>query len=283
MRIATREHKFGLQTWHDHGVRVATVNVNGLRAATRKGMLAWMDACQPDVITLQEVRCPDELVADLLGENWHVVHAESTAKGRAGVAVVSRKPIDRTYDGRDQKSFRQNGRWIEADIKTGKRKRLTIISAYAHTGDEESPAKMKEKLAWFDTATKRINELRDEGGHVLFTGDLNVAHRPEDLRNWKGNLKSAGFLPEERAWFDKWFDELGWVDVVRRQFPDQEGPYSWWSFRGKAFDNDTGWRIDYHIATPDLAKKATNAFVDRANSYAERWSDHAPVVVDYDL
>jgi len=128
-----------------------------------------------------------------------------------------------------------------------------------------------------------MEELRASGRHVLLTGDLNVAHREVDLKNWKGNLKSAGFLPEERAWFDQMFDELKWVDVARQLSGEGPGPYSWWSWRGKAFDNDAGWRIDYQIATPQLAEKAVDAAVDRAPSYAERWSDHAPVVVTYDV
>ena len=264
-------------------LRVATVNVNGLRAAARKGLHAWVGECAPDVVTLQEVRAPDELVADLMGEGWHVVHAESNVKGRAGVAVASRFPIARTDDGAAVPEFAGKGRWIEADIRTGPRRRLTVISAYAHTGDETSPAKMAEKLAWFEAATARLTALRAGGGPVLLTGDLNVAHGEADIKIWKGNLTSAGFLPEERAYFDRWFDDLGWVDVVRRAHPDQAGPYSWWSFRGKAFDNDAGWRIDYQIASPNLAKKASRVWVDRAPSYAERWSDHAPVVVDYDL
>ena len=264
-------------------LRIATVNVNGLRAATRKGMHEWIAECEPDIITLQEVRAPDELVADLMGPGWNVVHAESAAKGRAGVAVASRLPITRSHDGDHSPSFTDNGRWIEADIRTTKRKTFTVISAYAHTGDETSPEKMAEKLAWFDAATERLAELRSDGRHVLLTGDLNVAHREADLKNWKGNLKSAGFLPEERAHFDHWFDELGWVDVLRAEHPDDLGPYSWWSFRGKAFDNDAGWRIDYQIATPELAGTASGARVDRAPSYDTRWSDHAPVVVDYDL
>ncbi|MBU3701228.1 MAG: exodeoxyribonuclease III [Acidimicrobiia bacterium] len=264
-------------------LRIATVNVNGLRAAARKGLHEWMAECGPDIVTLQEVRAPDEMVADLLGEGWNVVHAEAGEKGRAGVAVASRLPIIDHRHGDHSRSFAGKGRWIEADIRTGKRRRFTVISAYAHTGDETSPTKMREKLDWFAAATDRLGELRDEGGHVLLTGDLNVAHREADLKNWKGNLTSAGFLPEERAWFDRWFDELGWVDVVRAAHPEQAGPYSWWSFRGKAFDNDAGWRIDYQIASPDLARRARHARVDRAPSYDTRWSDHAPVVVDYEL
>ena len=264
-------------------LRIATVNVNGLRAASRKGMNEWLAETKPDVVTLQEVRAPDELVAGLMGDGWHIVHAECSAKGRAGVAVASRLPIIDSRSGEHSVSFADKGRWIEADIKTGKRKPFTVISAYAHTGDETSPEKMKEKLAWFDAATSRLTELRDDGRHVVFTGDLNVAHREADLKNWKGNIGCAGFLPEEQAYFDNWFDELGWVDVVRAAFPDEAGPYSWWSYRGKAFDNDAGWRIDYQIVNPQLAKVALNPRVDRAPSYDTRWSDHAPVVVDYDI
>jgi exodeoxyribonuclease-3 len=157
------------------------------------------------------------------------------------------------------------------------------VSAYVHTGDAESPERMSEKLAFLAAATKRLEALRADGRHVLLTGDLNVAHREIDLKNWKGNLTSAGFLPEERAWFDELFDVHGWVDVMRRLHGEVTGPYSWWSWRGKAFDNDAGWRIDYHIATPDLAAAAVVGTVDRAPTYADRWSDHAPVVVTYSV
>ncbi|MEX1217354.1 MAG: exodeoxyribonuclease III [Acidimicrobiales bacterium] len=264
-------------------LRIATVNVNGLRAATRKGMYDWLAETKPDIVTLQEVRAPDELVAGLMGEEWNVVHAECSVKGRAGVAVASKLPITDFRSGEHSVSFANKGRWIEADVKTGKRKVFTVISAYAHTGDETSTEKMTEKLAWFDAATKRLTELRADGRHIVFTGDLNVAHKEADLKNWKGNIGCAGFLPEEQAYFDNWFDKLGWVDVVRSAHIDEVGPYSWWSYRGKAFDNDAGWRIDYQIVTPQLAKLATEARVDRAPTYNTRWSDHAPVVVDYQL
>lgn len=266
---------------------IASVNVNGIRAAVKNGMTAWIGDRDPDVITMQEVRAPDALVgtvvAEALGSHWHVAHAESVHKGRAGVAVVSRRPFTDWRIGARHASHDFSGRWVQADIETADRKGLTVISAYVHTGDAESPERMKEKHAFFKAMIKRMEDLRSSGRHVLLTGDLNVAHREVDLKNWKGNLSSAGFLPEERAWFDTMFDELGWVDVGRRLGGDGPGPYSWWSWRGKAFDNDAGWRIDYHIATPQLAKKAVEAHVDRAPSYAERWSDHAPVVVVYDL
>lgn len=264
---------------------IASVNVNGLRAAARNGMAAWVGQRRPDVITMQEVRAPDALVeglvAEVMGDDWQVVHAESSQKGRAGVAVASRRPIvaSRTVD--DEPCFAGLGRWIEADLDGFDGRELTVVSVYVHTGDEESPERMAEKLAFLQAMTARMEVLRAQGRDVLVTGDLNVAHREVDLKNWKGNLKSAGFLPEERAWFDRWFDTSGWVDVARRLSGDGPGPYTWWSFRGRAFDTDAGWRIDYHIANPELAARAVSTSVDRAPSYAERWSDHAPVVVSY--
>lgn len=275
--------------WDDHQVSltIATVNVNGIRAALKNGMQQWIAARKPDVIAMQEVRAPDTLVGDLVSEafgaDWNVAHAESIHKGRAGVAVVSKKPFANWLIGAKHSTHDFSGRWVQADIATADRKGLTVISAYVHTGDAESPERMKEKHAFFESMIERMEDLRATGRHVLLTGDLNVAHREVDLKNWKGNLKSAGFLPEERAWFDQMFDELGWVDVGRQLSGDGPGPYSWWSWRGKAFDNDAGWRIDYQIATPQLAKKAVESAVDRAPSYAERWSDHAPVVVVYDV
>lgn len=271
---------------------IASVNVNGLRAACTNGMAGWASQRTCDIVTMQEVRAPDELVPDLvqqaLGAGWHVAHAECAAKGRAGVAVASRAPIIETrsglggsVDGRDNGGFDCSGRWVEADIATPDGSGITVISCYVHTGDAEDAARMSEKLAFLDAATRRLQELRSTGRHVLLTGDLNVGHRELDIKNWKGNLGKAGFHPDERARFDHWFDDLGWVDVGRRLTGDVQGPYSWWSWRGKAFDVDSGWRIDYHIASPELAGRAEFHEVDRAATYAERWSDHAPVVVRY--
>jgi exodeoxyribonuclease-3 len=260
---------------------IASVNVNGIRAAVRKGMLDWISQRQPQVITLQEVRAPDEMVAPLLGEGWHVTHAECGTKGRAGVAIASRIPFIATRSGEGELCFDGTGRWIEADLPTENGTILTVVSAYVHTGDAESPERMREKHAFFDAATARLIELAADGRHLLLTGDLNVAHREVDLKNWKGNLKSAGFLPEERAHFDRWFEELGLVDVARSLAGPGPGPYTWWSYRGKAFDNDAGWRIDYQIASPEWAARAQATWVDRAAEYSQRWSDHAPVVVQY--
>lgn len=279
---------------------VASVNVNGVRAAVRRGMPAWLQARRPDVLTLQEVRAPDDALAQALGPGWHTVHEEAAAKGRAGVAVATRPAPRAVRTGLAPAGpgdpFDAAGRWVEADLDvvapppvagTGPEVDagggvLTVVSAYVHTGEAGTP-RQAEKLAFLDAAAARLDALAADGRHVLLTGDLNVCHREADLKNWKGNRGRSGFLPDERAWFDRLFDERGWVDVVRTHAGDRAGPYTWWSWRGKAFDLDSGWRIDHQIATPALAALVLDATVDRAASYAERWSDHAPVVVAYDL
>ena len=270
---------------------IATVNVNGLRAAHSNGMAGWVDASAPDIITMQEVRAPHAMVPELVeviaGRGWHVAHDECAAKGRAGVAVASRQPIIASRRGLPTDDgaappYDDTGRWIEADVALPDGRTLTVVSAYVHTGDAESPTRMAEKLGFLDAAGRRLDAVRALGSLVVLTGDLNVAHREADLKNWKGNLKSAGFLPEERAWFDAMFAR-GWLDVGRALAGDGPGPYTWWSWRGKAFDVDSGWRIDYQIADPVLAAHARHARVDRAPTYAERWSDHAPFVVRYEF
>jgi exodeoxyribonuclease-3 len=268
---------------------IATVNVNGLRAAVRKGMPEWVAATTADVITLQEVRAPDELVADLVGEGWSTASEASLLKGRAGVAIAVRSSRDDV----DLESVRRGmpgvegdahtGRWLEADLADpfGDGRDLTVISCYLHSGTVEKPQTMIDKYAFLDAMMLRLEELRAQGGHVVLTGDINIAHTEWDIKNWKGNLKSAGFLPEERAYLDRLTTDAGFVDVHRALHGDGPGPYTWWSQRGKAFDNDSGWRIDYQLATEDIAARAVSAQVDRAPSYDTRWSDHAPLVVAY--
>ena len=265
---------------------VATVNVNGIRAAVRRGMASWLAERDPDVLCLQEVRAPDEVLGALLdealGAGWHVAHREPTdagTKGRAGVAVATRLPVGEQRAALHPR-FDGAGRWVELDVRTPAGT-VTVVSVYVHTGEAGTP-KQDDKTAFLDAVGERMEQLRAGGGHALVCGDFNVAHREADIKNWRGNLKKAGFLPEERAHYDRWFAS-GWVDVVRALHPDREGPYSWWSWRGQAFDRDTGWRIDLQLATGELAARAGGAAVDRAASYAERFSDHAPVVVTYDV
>ncbi|MFD7982705.1 exodeoxyribonuclease III [Kitasatospora indigofera] len=261
---------------------VTSVNVNGIRAAAKKGFVEWLGATEADVVCLQEVRAeadqlPPEL-RDLPG--WHAVWAPAAAKGRAGVAVLSRSEPERTAIGFESPEFDNSGRYLEIDLPG-----LTVASLYLPSG-EVGTERQEEKERFMAEFLVHLGKLRERaaaaGREVVVCGDWNIAHRPEDLKNWKANQKAAGFLPEERAWLDQVLGEAGYVDVVRALHPDRTGPYTWWSYRGRAFDNDSGWRIDYQIASPGLAARATTAVVERAATHAERWSDHAPVTVVYD-
>ncbi len=267
---------------------LVSANVNGIRAAARRGGVAWLEAAAPDVVTLQEVRADDDQLAEALAgsafEGWHVAHASGTAKGRAGVAVLSRWPFAevRTDVGEE---FDGSGRWVEADVLVDGADGpvvVTVASAYVHTGQAGTP-RQDEKMRFLAAVGARLEAWAADGRYAVLTGDLNVAHRVEDLKNWKGNRGKAGFLPEEQAQLDGWIGTHGFVDVHRHLHGPGPGPYTWWSWRGQAFDNDSGWRIDYQLASAPLAARATRAEVGRAASYAQRWSDHAPVSVTYDL
>jgi exodeoxyribonuclease-3 len=271
-------------------LRIATVNTNGVRAAYRKGMGDWLADRDVDILAIQEVRASTEDLEGLLGPDWDIIHDPATAKGRAGVALASRSSasIHRVQLGADD--FDSAGRWLEADYEVGGRI-VTVVSTYVHSGEAGGP-KQVEKYSFLDAMLARLPELAAHSELAVVLGDLNVGHRTLDIKNWRGNVKRAGFLPEEREYFDRIVGAqddsrynagagLGWVDVGRKWAGEVDGPYTWWSWRGQAFDNDSGWRIDYHLATPALAASVTNYAVDRAPAYDQRWSDHTPVVVDY--
>jgi len=282
-------------------LRIASVNVNGVRAAYRKGMGEWLNARDIDILALQEVRAADADIEGLLGDGWNILHDAATAKGRAGVALASRKgsaasaPLThRVALGADD--FDSAGRWLEADFDVAG-STITVVSTYVHSGVVDTP-KQVEKYKFLEAMLVRLPELAAHSDHTLIVGDLNVGHRELDIKNWRGNRKKAGFLLEERAYFDRIFGAagetvecvdgttgpgLGWVDVGRQFAGEIDGPYTWWSQRGHAFDTDTGWRIDYHVATPALAATVADYRIDKAGAWDERWSDHAPVVVDYSI
>lgn len=271
-------------------LKVATVNVNGIRAAFRNGMVDWLKSSKVDVLALQEVRASDSDIDQLFSENgglakdggiWHILHDEATAKGRAGVAIVSKiAPVSRSTK-LGPKEFDSAGRWVEGSYEFNGKK-ITVVSCYVHAGEVDTPRQV-EKYKFLDAMQSRMASIIKKTDYAVVVGDLNVGHTELDIKNWKGNLKNAGFLPEERAYFDNFMEKQGWVDIGRATHPGKPGPYTWWSFRGKAFDTDTGWRIDYQLATPKLAKLAKNYKVHRAPSYDTRWSDHAPVSVEYAL
>lgn len=267
---------------------VTTANVNGLRAAAKKGFLPWLENTSADVICLQEVRAePDQLAAELRAPaGWHAYHAPAATKGRAGVSVFSRREPVAVRVGFGSAEFDVSGRYLEIDVPHAGTV-VTVGSLYLPSG-EAGTERQEEKYRFMDAFHQYLSASLertdgDSAGHALVCGDWNIAHQEADLKNWRANQKSAGFLPEERAWMSRVLAPGAWRDVVRDLHPDTLGPYSWWSYRGKAFDNDTGWRIDYQVATPRLAKTATTAVVERAASYDLRWSDHAPVTVTYDV
>lgn len=269
---------------------VTSINVNGIRAARKRGGVHWLAQQDADIICLQEVRAERDQLAAALADTTlaarHVAHAEADTAGRAGVAILSRLEPARIVTGLAE--FQTDGRWVEADYAT-EQGLLTVVSIYSHTG-EAGTERQNVKFRFMDAMQLRMDQLAARStrgdGEAILTGDLNVAHREEDLKNWRGNRGKAGFLAEERAYFDRWLqsdaDGQGqWVDLGRKHGGDGEGPYTWWSWRGKAFDNDTGWRIDYQLATRSLAARSTAAVVGRAPTYAQRWSDHAPVTVSF--
>lgn len=260
---------------------ITTINVNGLRAAARKGFVEWLAQTSADVVCLQETRAEAaQLPAQVRApQGWHVVLAPARTKGRAGVALYSRVEPDAVRVGFGAPEFEESGRYVEADFGA-----VSVASLYLPSGEvgtERQEEKERFMAEFFTFLVRRRAQVEAQGRDLVVCGDWNIAHQEADLKNWKGNRKSSGFLPTEREWLSRVFDEAGYVDVVRSLLPGEEGPYSWWSYRGRAFDNDAGWRIDYQVATPALAARAKQTWVERAPSYDQRWSDHAPVTVVY--
>lgn len=267
---------------------VSTINVNGVRAAVRQrspenpGLLPWLKETPADVVCLQEVRADDEQLAEALApalaDGWHLASAAPHIKGRSGVAVLSRTPFDSIRIGCGAEEFALHGRYIEVDTVDA-----TVASVYFPTGEADTDRQL-EKERFMAAVAERMAELLARSGSAgkesVLCGDWNIAHTENDIKNWKGNVKKAGFLPQERQWLTDLL-ATGWVDVVRQAHPGVPGPYAWWSWRGKAFDNDAGWRIDYHLATPGLAARVASVNTERPDAYALRWSDHCPVTVDY--
>ncbi len=258
-------------------MRVVTANVNGVRAAARKGGFA--DLTDADVIALQEVRSSSAQLAEVLAAeglaDWSAVHAPAETAGRSGVAVVARSPVTDVVVGLP--GFAADGRWIEASVTVPDRRPLTVVSVYVPKGLVGEPPQ-DHKMRFLTAMDDRLRQLSD--GDVIVAGDFNVARTEMDLRAWRQRIGKSGFLPEERAFLDTW-EDTGWVDLGRRLGGPGPGPYTWWSQRGRAFDNDTGWRIDYVWASPSLARYAVRASVLRAPTWDARWSDHAPLRVEF--
>lgn len=283
MRHTPRVHSKA-KTPIDDQLVVVTVNVNGIRAAARRGGLDWLSSCGADVICLQEVRATHnqlhEALAGTTFATWNIAHDPAPQLGRAGVAVLSRLPFADVRNAVRQPALDASGRWLEVDVETAVGS-VTIVSTYVHAG-EVGTQRQDDKWQFLDGMDKRLARLRAHAktrdGHVLVTGDFNIAHREVDIKNWRANRENSGFLPEERAYLERWFTSAHWVDLGRAFGGDGPGPYTWWSWRGRGFDTDGGWRIDYLMASAGLASLATSVSVGKAATYAERWSDHAPVI-----
>jgi exodeoxyribonuclease-3 len=253
-------------------LRVVTLNVNGIRSAAKKGLFPWLASQKADVICLQEIKAQ---AADLEGGPYEIKGFErhlhsAEKKGYAGVALYTRRPPQSVVMGFGVREFDAEGRFLEANY--GK---FSVVSLYLPSGSS-GPHRQASKFRFLDKFLPHLQKLKRSGREIILCGDWNIAHKEIDLRNWRANRKNSGFLPEERDWLTRLFDEVGFVDVFRRlnTKPDQ---YTWWSNRGQAWAKNVGWRIDYHVATPGIAKTAT-----RESIYLKkRFSDHAPLTVDY--
>jgi len=256
-------------------IRILTLNVNGIRSAAKKGFFSWLAKQNVDIVCLQETRAHTHLLTDpvLRPTGYHAYFCDAEKKGYSGVALYTRVKPDQVHRGLGWHNADTEGRYIQADF--GK---LSIASIYfpSGTSGEVRQAIKYDFMAHYE---KQLSANRKNGREYILCGDWNIAHKTIDLANWRSNQKSSGFLPEERVWFDKLLGPLGFVDAFRvlNQEPDQ---YTWWSQRSRtARARNIGWRIDYQIVTPELAQAIQSVSIYTG----EIFSDHAPVIVDYDL
>lgn len=261
-------------------LRICSLNMNGIRAAYRKGFADWLAEHKPHMVCMQEVRIQEKDLKDPMRnpEGYMGYFNLAEKAGYSGVGLYLADAPSAVHYGMGCSEFDPEGRIIRADFD-----HLTVISAYLPSGTSGEPRQdakyrfLAHFEQWIDSF---MADHKATGREYIICGDWNIAHQEIDLKNWRGNRKNSGFLPEERAWLTKIFDDMEWVDVYRSLYPDHTSEcYTWWSNRGQAWANNTGWRIDYHIATPGAAAAAKQAWVYKD----ERYSDHAPLIVDYDL
>jgi len=253
-------------------VRVISINLNGIRSAFNKGLLPWLDKQNADIVCLQELKAQ---AVDMTSEmsappGYHGYFHYAEKKGYSGVGIYCKRKPDAVIVGLGIPEFDSEGRYIEAQFDN-----LSVVSLYlpsGSSGEERQAVKFKFMAAFMP----HLSELHASGREVLICGDWNIAHTEKDLKNWRGNKKNSGFLPEERAWLSQLFNEVGYVDVFRKLHPELEA-YTWWSNRGQAWAKDVGWRIDYHIASAGIAAAAKSTSIYKE----QRFSDHAPLTVDY--
>jgi len=255
-------------------MRVITVNVCGIRSAAAKGLFRWLRRQEADFVCLQETRSHFHQLAehDIEIPGYHSYFYDAQRKGYAGVAIYSRRKPDKVIRGFGVEEFDREGRYLEAQVGP-----VSVVSVYLPSGSA-GPERQASKFRFLDAYALYLERLRRRRRQYILTGDWNIAHKPIDLKNWRANQKNSGFLPEERAWLDRLFAHGGYIDGFREvnSEPDQ---YTWWSNRGQARAKNVGWRIDYHILSKSLTGSVLGASIYRK----ERFSDHAPLTLDYDL
>ena len=254
-------------------MRIVTLNLNGIRSAVNKGFLEWMSAQGADAICVQEIKAQNRDLSDTVRnpDRYRGCFHFADRPGYSGVGIYCRRNPDRVIEGLGISDIDAEGRYLETQFGN-----LSIVSVYVPSGSS-SAERLAIKFSFMARFIAQLHRLAQSGRDVILCGDWNVAHREIDLRNWRANQKNSGFLPEEREWFSGVLDKLGYVDVFRRinQEPEQ---YTWWSNRGRAWAKNVGWRIDYQLATPGIAAKARSVAIYKA----QRFSDHAPLTIDYD-
>jgi exodeoxyribonuclease-3 len=255
-------------------LKIISLNLNGIRSAKNKGVYAWLQLQNADVVCMQEIKAQAaDMHDDMLAlDGYYSYFHYADKKGYSGVGIYSKVKADAVIEGLGIADIDAEGRYLECQYGN-----LSVVSLYLPSGSsgEERQAFKYSVMARF---MPQLQALKASGREVVICGDWNIAHHEADLKNWKGNRKNSGFLPEERAWLTELFEQVGWVDVYRNLYPNatEEG-YTWWSNRGQAWAKNVGWRIDYQIATPGIAAKAVSASVYKD----ERFSDHAPLIVEY--
>lgn len=255
-------------------MRIITLNVNGIRSAAKKGFFHWMAQQAPDIVCLQETKAQAHQLCDSLywPTGYQCYYTDAIKKGYSGVALYSRHQPDNVIHHLGWEDMDNEGRYVEARFG-----HVSVVSIYFPSGSS-SPDRQRVKFTFLERFLPYLRECAYSGRDYIFCGDWNIAHKPIDLKNWRANQKYSGFLPEERAWLDTVIEQDGWIDTFRSLHPDSI-EYTWWSYRGRAWANNVGWRIDYQIITPRLLGTLCTASV-----YTEkRFSDHAPLTVDYSL
>ncbi|MFM2322129.1 MAG: exodeoxyribonuclease [Pseudomonadota bacterium] len=254
-------------------MRIITLNLNGIRSATRKGFFQWVKTQKADVICLQETKAQEwQLDTAVHLQDYQAYFFDAEKKGYSGVAIYSRVKPDTVVAGLGWECADKEGRYLQLNFPN-----LSIASLYMPSG---SSGEMRQKLKFQFLAHYEIilKKQRRQKRNFIICGDWNIAHKPIDLKNWRSNQKHSGFLPEERAWLDQVLGPMGYVDAFR-EINQQAEQYTWWSNRGRAWDNNVGWRIDYQIITPDLRDKIQSAAIYKQ----QRFSDHAPLTIDYKI